>query len=308
MRLVARCLRGIEWICAAELAAAGAHVEAVEHRLVECRAAPGPALLGAGTVDDLFLLGLRLTGAGRQRTALAEVRAQVERLEAGPLLAAVEAVRPLPADAPFEVVASFLGRRNSSRFEVERAGGRCPGGGSRGAGGPAGGRGRPAAAGGRRRRRGAHEPAVVTAAGAGRLAGRRPGAVLAGGGAGDGGPGRGGPGGAGGPGRTDRRRRAGAGRPAAGRGVGRLDHAGAAGPGGAAASRAGLARRAWAPPYVRSGSRLIRWTMPTRTQAPITATMKEAISPVAWIPRSAEMIQPPTRPPMTPRITSTMTP
>ncbi|TMC07278.1 MAG: methyltransferase domain-containing protein [Chloroflexi bacterium] len=123
MRLVARCLRGIEWICAAELAAAGAHVEAVEHRLVECRAAPGPALLGAGTVDDLFLLGLRLTGAGRQRTALAEVRAQVERLEAGPLLAAVEAVRPLPADAPFEVVASFLGRRNYSRFEIERAAG-----------------------------------------------------------------------------------------------------------------------------------------------------------------------------------------
>jgi tRNA (guanine6-N2)-methyltransferase len=121
MRLVARCLRGIEWICAAELARLGARVEAVEHRLVRCRAGVGPALLDAGTADDLFLLAIELTDAARQRSALAELRAQAGRVDAAPLLAAVEAVRPLPPGAPFEVVASFLGRRNYNRFEVEAA-------------------------------------------------------------------------------------------------------------------------------------------------------------------------------------------
>src|SRR5262245_55306253 len=122
VQLVARCLRGIEWLCAAELARLdGVSVERVEHRLVEWRAPLGPALLDAGTVDDLFLLAARLTGAGRQRSALAELRAQAAAIEAGALLAAVRALRPLPAGAPFEVVASFLGARNYNRFEVERA-------------------------------------------------------------------------------------------------------------------------------------------------------------------------------------------
>jgi 23S rRNA G2445 N2-methylase RlmL len=122
MRLVARCLRGIESICAAELTAAGARVETVGHRLVECDAVPGPGLLrAAGTVDDLFLLALRLDGAGRQRSALAELGAQAARVDGSPLLAAVAAVRPLAPGASFEVVASFLGRRNYSRFEIERA-------------------------------------------------------------------------------------------------------------------------------------------------------------------------------------------
>ena len=121
-RLVARCLRGVEWICAAELAGVpGARVLATEHRLVELEAPVGPELLAAATVDDLFLLAARLTGAGRQRAALADLRAQAGRVAAGPLLAAVESVRSLPPGADFEVVASFLGRRNYSRFEVERA-------------------------------------------------------------------------------------------------------------------------------------------------------------------------------------------
>lgn len=121
MRFVARCLRGLEWICAAELTALGARVERVEHRLVECGgAALGPALLGAGTVDDLFLLAGRME-ADHQRAALAGLRAQAERLDAGPVVAAVAALRPVPRGASFEVVASFLGPRNYNRFEIESA-------------------------------------------------------------------------------------------------------------------------------------------------------------------------------------------
>jgi tRNA (guanine6-N2)-methyltransferase len=122
VRLVARCVRGIEWLCAAELARfEGASVERVEHRLVEWRAPAGPDLLTAGTIDDLFLLAARLTSAGRHRAALDGLREQAAAIVAGPLLEAVRELRPLTADAAFEVVGSFLGPRNYNRFEVERA-------------------------------------------------------------------------------------------------------------------------------------------------------------------------------------------
>lgn len=122
VELLARCLRGIEWLCAAELRGRfGAEVQRVEHRLVECVAPLGAGLLSAGTVDDIFLLALRLEGVGHQRSALDEVAAQVEQVDTGTLVAAVQALRTLPPQAPFEVVASFLGRRNYNRFEIERA-------------------------------------------------------------------------------------------------------------------------------------------------------------------------------------------
>jgi 23S rRNA G2445 N2-methylase RlmL len=122
VELVARCLRGIEWICAAELGGAlGVDVRRVEHRVIEGVASPRPALLSAGTVDDLFVLGSRLAGVDHRRSALAELRAQAELADTRTPVAAVEALRPLPSDAPFEVVASFLGRRNYNRFEIEHA-------------------------------------------------------------------------------------------------------------------------------------------------------------------------------------------
>src|SRR5215472_13915954 len=122
VELVARCVRGIEWLCAAELAGfEGASVERVGHRLVEWRAPLGRDLLTAGTVDDLFVLAASLTGAGRHRAALDGLREQAAAIEADPLLEAVLALRPLPPGAAFEVVASFLGPRNYNRFDIERA-------------------------------------------------------------------------------------------------------------------------------------------------------------------------------------------
>src|SRR5215472_877670 len=120
--IVARCIRGIEWICAAELAGLpGVRVERAGHRLVEAEARPGPELLGAATADDLFLLALPLAGAGRERSSLAALRDQCRSLRTDALLTTLQGIRPLPPNAPFEVVASFLGRRNYTRFEIERA-------------------------------------------------------------------------------------------------------------------------------------------------------------------------------------------
>jgi tRNA (guanine6-N2)-methyltransferase len=122
VELVARCLRGLESICAAELGGGfGARVLATEHRLVYCRARLDPSLLRAGTVDDLFVVAARFTAIDHRRSALEELRLQVLRSDPAAAVAEAGALRPVARDAPFEVVASFLGRRNYNRFEIERA-------------------------------------------------------------------------------------------------------------------------------------------------------------------------------------------
>ncbi|HKF75021.1 MAG TPA: methyltransferase domain-containing protein [Candidatus Dormibacteraeota bacterium] len=120
MLVVVRCLRGIEWICAAEVAGLGARVLSIEHRLVTCEAAPG-ALLGSGTADDAFVVAGRFVGVDRRRAALSELCRQVRMMDLAGAEAAAGRLRTIEADAGFEVVASFLGRRNYNRFEIEAA-------------------------------------------------------------------------------------------------------------------------------------------------------------------------------------------
>jgi 23S rRNA G2445 N2-methylase RlmL len=118
--MLARCVRGIEWICAAELSNAfGADIQRVEHRLVEFVAPMDPALLRAGTVDDLFLLAVRFHGLDHRRETLNALRRQTSGLEVAPLLEMITSLRRVPPRSPFEVVASFLGRRNYTRYDVE---------------------------------------------------------------------------------------------------------------------------------------------------------------------------------------------
>jgi 23S rRNA G2445 N2-methylase RlmL len=122
VRLAARCLRGLEWICAGELAGRiGARPARVEHRVVEFEAAVGPHLLSAGTADDVFLVAADFAGIDHRRSALSELQRQTERLDVEAPVAAVGRLRPVGRAAPFEVVASFLGRRNYNRYTVEEA-------------------------------------------------------------------------------------------------------------------------------------------------------------------------------------------
>jgi 23S rRNA G2445 N2-methylase RlmL len=119
---VARCLRGIEWICAAEIGAVlDAEVWRVDHRVVYFRAPLSPALLSVGTVDDVFLLTAELGEVDHRRAALETLRSHMARTGAADLVAAAGTLRPVPAAAGFEVVGSFLGRRNYNRFEIEEA-------------------------------------------------------------------------------------------------------------------------------------------------------------------------------------------
>jgi 23S rRNA G2445 N2-methylase RlmL len=120
--MLARCVRGIEWICAAELRNAfGAEIRRVDHRLVEFVAPLDSALLSAGTVDDLFLLAARFRNLDHRRETLSELQRQASDVGIPALLATINGVRPVPSRSPFEVVASFLGRRNYTRYEVEGA-------------------------------------------------------------------------------------------------------------------------------------------------------------------------------------------
>lgn len=121
MLVAVRCLRGIEWICAAELAGLGARVLGMGHRLVACEAAPGPAILRSGTADDVFAVAGRFGGVDHRRAALAELCRQARTMDVAEAEAEAGELRTIEPDAAFEVVASFLGRRNYNRFEIEAA-------------------------------------------------------------------------------------------------------------------------------------------------------------------------------------------
>lgn len=130
VRLLARTVRGIEHLVAAEVAGIG-RVDRIRHREVWFTAPPTPAVLDLRTADDVFLIGAVCRGIGRTRADLARVTRAAARL---PDLAAVRArcggPPAPPCDSPpatagpvTEVVASFVGRRNFSRYDLEDAAG-----------------------------------------------------------------------------------------------------------------------------------------------------------------------------------------
>ena len=111
--ILARTLRGLEWIAAAEVQATIGPAR-IEHGHRELRfSAPLEAVLALGTVDDVFVVSGVVEGIGRSREALArlaEAEVDLERFR-----------ELLGRGGSFDVVASFIGKRNYSRFELEDA-------------------------------------------------------------------------------------------------------------------------------------------------------------------------------------------
>ncbi|MEV4461022.1 methyltransferase domain-containing protein [Microbispora sp. NPDC049633] len=124
--LVARCVHGLEPTVAAEILRHGlGMITHIGHREVHFRAARPPAsrglVMGLRTADDVFLLAARGADIGPSRTgvaALAELAAAAD-------LAALTRLRRdhggPGALTGVEVSASFLGRRNFTRYDVEDA-------------------------------------------------------------------------------------------------------------------------------------------------------------------------------------------
>ncbi|MEV0201349.1 methyltransferase domain-containing protein [Nonomuraea sp. NPDC050691] len=135
---VARAVRGIEPLVAAEIKKLGV-VRRLRHREVWFEAPePGPDLLGLRTADDVLLVAAVVDGVGPGRAALERLRRAAEGADAGTALrlrrtAAPPGGRGRPVEArtasrasgdgrrPVEVSATFVGRRSYSRFDVEDA-------------------------------------------------------------------------------------------------------------------------------------------------------------------------------------------
>jgi len=121
--LFARCLHGLEWVVAAELRARlGAHVVATSHREVHFRL-PGAlaAALGLRTADDLFLPVASVSGLDHTRASLERLGDAAGTLDVRDAIERVRALRGGAGPPTLDVTASFLGRRNYNRYDVEDA-------------------------------------------------------------------------------------------------------------------------------------------------------------------------------------------
>jgi tRNA (guanine6-N2)-methyltransferase len=115
--ILARTLRGLEWIAAAEVQAA-LRPPRIEHGHRELRFSVPELtdeLTAPGTVDDVFVVADSIEGIDRSRESLR--RLAVAQLD----LDAYAALLGRAELKTFDVVGSFVGKRNYSRFEIEDA-------------------------------------------------------------------------------------------------------------------------------------------------------------------------------------------
>src|SRR5262245_17701032 len=117
---LARSIRWLEWIVAAELSTKpGVAVTQVGHREIHVRAPLQKELTQLGSPDDVFIEVGRIQDVHHTRDGLVTLAAGVTRL---PLIEAVRdlgLIRDIARDFSFDVIASFLGRRNYNRTEIE---------------------------------------------------------------------------------------------------------------------------------------------------------------------------------------------
>jgi 23S rRNA G2445 N2-methylase RlmL len=119
-----RALRGLEAIARTEvLSLLGEQMPvAVEHRALRFEVPRVDArLLGLGTADDVFIVLGELDGVDHRRSALEGLARLAAIADFGGAVLLIAAIRPLATPIRFDVTASFIGRRNFSRFEVESA-------------------------------------------------------------------------------------------------------------------------------------------------------------------------------------------
>ncbi|MGW0519996.1 methyltransferase domain-containing protein [Crossiella sp. NPDC003009] len=122
-RLVARTVRGLEQVVAEEVRPLGP-VDFQGHREVWFRAEPTPAVLGSRCADDVLLHGISVRGIGPARADLPVLAEAAARMPLAELLMARKRCGGKDFTAGVTVSASFLGRRNYNRYDLEDAVGR----------------------------------------------------------------------------------------------------------------------------------------------------------------------------------------
>ncbi|NKB65647.1 MAG: methyltransferase [Candidatus Latescibacteria bacterium] len=125
VQFMARALRGLEWVAAAEIEGRlDARLLAVGHREIHFQLPTvDPRLLQLRTIDDIFLTCGYLTDLDHRRDSLPRLAQGLDQLDISAALENLQSLRPLPAQPRFDVVASFLGKRNYNRFELEKTAG-----------------------------------------------------------------------------------------------------------------------------------------------------------------------------------------
>jgi 23S rRNA G2445 N2-methylase RlmL len=120
IKLIARTVRGVEYIVADEIESLGLATVTQHPREVTFQAGKVvPALAALQTPDDLFLSVGDVTGVGHWKDVVPWLAQYARRWDWGDAVNVVGRLRKLPERRRFDVVASLLGRRNYSRFDVE---------------------------------------------------------------------------------------------------------------------------------------------------------------------------------------------
>lgn len=120
-RLVARTVRGIEPVVAEEIRQRGlGQVERLGHREVWFRCASAD-VLRLRCADDVYLVGSTVDGIGRGKDSLRLLAKAASALPVRELLALRARFGGSPDTGSVDVSASFLGRRNYNRFDIEDA-------------------------------------------------------------------------------------------------------------------------------------------------------------------------------------------
>jgi tRNA (guanine6-N2)-methyltransferase len=122
--IIARSVRGLEWVAADEISAAipQARGLAMSSREVSFQVPKlAPSLLGLRTVDDVFVEVGRVSGVAPSSEGPAIAASRIADLDWAGALAHLGMIRAIPPHPQLDVVASLEGRRKYNRFAVENA-------------------------------------------------------------------------------------------------------------------------------------------------------------------------------------------
>jgi tRNA (guanine6-N2)-methyltransferase len=124
VRVLVRCVHGLEWLCADEIGSAlptARGLELARREIILELPALDAAVLALRTADDAFLVVGQVGGAGTTKDSVPELAHALAALPWTNRVADVHRVRPVPTAPLVDVVASIEGRRSYNRFAVENA-------------------------------------------------------------------------------------------------------------------------------------------------------------------------------------------
>ena len=122
--LIARSVRGLEWMAADEINVRLPEVSRItlaNREIIFDLPVLSPTVLDLRLVDDLFIDVGTVTGVGKTGDVPQAVAGQASALDWAAAVGQLKAVRELPSQPQFDVVASLEGRRNFNRFDLENA-------------------------------------------------------------------------------------------------------------------------------------------------------------------------------------------